>query len=52
MSNTVVKGKAKNSRVFTPKMSNFVVSSSYEGLVFKKENQDKTIRELKLKYAR
>lgn len=52
MANTVSKKKIQNTKIFIPKMSNFEISSRYEGLTLKKENLDKSISELKLKYAR
>ena len=44
--------KTENSRTFIPKMSNFEISSKYEGLSFKKESLSKSIADLKAKYAR
>jgi hypothetical protein len=37
---------------FTPKMDNFKVSLSYEGISLKKSSEGKSIDELKRKYAR
>ncbi len=51
MKNTAVK-KTQNTRTFVPKMSNFETSSSYEGLIFKKENLSKSISDLKAKYTK
>ena len=43
----------KNSNVqFVPKMENFETSLMYEGLSVKKENKQKSIAELRQKYAR
>ncbi|MGX9460643.1 hypothetical protein ACWXWU_05290 [Shewanella sp. A14] len=52
MANSTKDKTPKNARIFTPKMSNFEMSSSYEGLSVKKENTGKSINDLKLKYAR
>jgi hypothetical protein len=52
MANSTTDKTPKNTRVFTPKMSNFEMSSRYEGLSMKKENAGKSINDLKLKYAR
>lgn len=52
MANSTADKALKNTRVFTPKMSNFEMSSRYEGLSMKKENAGKSINGLKLKYAR
>lgn len=52
MTNYVIKAKSKKIRTFIPKMSNFEISSRYEGLFIKKENLGKSINDLKLKYAR
>lgn len=43
--------KSKENK-FEPKLRNYTVSLSYEGLVLKKEDTSKTIAELKRKYAR
>jgi hypothetical protein len=51
MANSTADKTPKNARVFTPKMSNFEMSSRYEGLSMKKENAGKSINDLKLKYA-
>ena len=37
---------------FVPKVENFETSLKYEGLGIKKENKNKSIRELQQKYAR
>ncbi|MGP1833645.1 hypothetical protein ACTTBA_11255 [Shewanella frigidimarina] len=52
MANLITEKTTKNTQVFTPKMSNFEMSSRYEGLSMKKENAGKSINDLKLKYAR
>jgi hypothetical protein len=52
MANSTTNKTPKNTRIFTPKMSNFEMSSRYEGLSTKKENVGKSINDLKLKYAR
>jgi hypothetical protein len=52
MANLTADKTPKNARVFKPKMSNFEMSSRYEGLFMKKENAGKSINDLKLKYAR
>jgi hypothetical protein len=52
MANAIIKTKEQQARVFTPKMSNFEISSRYEGLSLKKENEGKSLKELQLKYAR
>lgn len=52
MANASLKPKQQNARTFVPKMSNFEISSRYEGLTLKKENIGKSISELKAKYAR
>ena len=52
MANSTKDKTPKNTQVFTPKMSNFEMSSRYEGLFMKKENSGKSINDLKQKYAR
>ena len=52
MKNVIVKTKLEKTRSFTTKMCNFETSSRYEGLTLKKENEGKSLQELKLKYAR
>ena len=37
---------------FMPKTQNYQTSLQYEGMVLKKENTDKTIQQLRRKYAR
>ena len=37
---------------FMPKQQNYQTSLQYEGMVLKKENTDKTIEQLRRKYAR
>ncbi|WP_200870132.1 hypothetical protein [Catenovulum agarivorans] len=51
MAQTEVK-KTQATKTFVPKMTNFEISSRYEGLTFKKENLSKSLEELKAKYAR
>ncbi|MCI2285458.1 hypothetical protein L3081_21265 [Colwellia sp. MSW7] len=52
MTNNTIKVNHKKIRTFIPKLSNFEISSRYEGLILKKENLGKSINDLKLKYAR
>ena len=52
MKNVMTQTKLKNTRSFTTKMCNFETSSRYEGLTLKRENEGKSLQELKLKYAR
>tara|TARA_R110002050_G_scaffold110897_1_gene223654 strand:- start:3093 stop:3251 length:159 start_codon:yes stop_codon:yes gene_type:complete len=52
MANSATNKAPKNTQTFTPKMSNFEMSSRYEGLSMKKENAGKSIDDLKLEYAR
>ena len=52
MKNVIVKTKQGKTRSFTTKMCNFETSSRYEGLTLKKENEGRSLQELKLKYAR
>jgi|TARA_B110000240_G_C13238898_1_gene342288 hypothetical protein len=52
MADAILKTKEQQARIFIPKMSNFETSSHYEGLSLKKENEGKSLKELKLKYAR
>ncbi|WP_440906579.1 hypothetical protein ACMZOO_17805 (plasmid) [Catenovulum sp. SX2] len=51
MAQTAAK-KTQSTKTFVPKMSNFEISSRYEGLAFKKENLSKSLEELKAKHAR
>jgi hypothetical protein len=52
MATTISKSSNKRKLKFTPKMDNFKVSLSYEGLSLKKSSEGKSIAELKRKYAR
>jgi len=52
----MIKSESQNSNKrasdFKPNMKNFLTSLAYEGLAVKKDNAGKSIKELKLKYAR
>lgn len=52
MANSATKNSNGRKAKFTPNMDNFKVSLSYEGLSLKKDNESKTIADLKRKYAR
>lgn len=52
MATTVSKTSNDRKAKFTPKMDNFKVSLSYEGLSLKKGSEGKSIADLKRKYAR
>ncbi|MFT6529017.1 MAG: hypothetical protein ACJAZB_000655 [Psychrosphaera sp.] len=52
MANTISENSNEHKAKFTPKMDNFKVSLSYEGLSLKKSSEGKSITELKRKYAR
>jgi hypothetical protein len=47
-----LKTKKTSNVQFVPKMENFETSLMYEGLSVKKENKQKSIAELRQKYAR
>lgn len=48
----ISKKQKKNNKKFKPRLNNFEVSLSYEGLSLKKASQNKSIDELKHQYAR
>ena len=52
MATTISKTSGRQKLKFTPKMENFKVSLSYEGLSLKTSSEGKSIAELKRKYAR
>lgn len=52
MAPTVSKDSNQPKTKFTPNMDNFKVSLSYEGLSLKKSSENKSIADLKRKYAR
>lgn len=52
MANTISENINEHKTKFIPKMDNFKVSLSYEGLSLKKSSEGKSIKELKRKYAR
>jgi len=52
MPNTATKTADERKAKFTPNMENFKISLSYEGLSLKKDNERKSIANLKRQYAR
>ena len=52
MAPTITTSSNNQKSKFTPKMENFKVSLSYEGLSLKKDGEGKSLDELKRKYAR
>ena len=52
MATIVSKEYSERKVKFTPRMDNFKVSLSYEGLSLKKSSEGKSIADLKRKYAR
>jgi len=51
MTQATLKNNNSNGRKFIPKTVNFETSLRYEGLAVKKEDNGKSVNELKQKYA-
>ena len=52
MAQVQLRSKKTISRKFVPKIKNFETSLNYEGLFVKNDNKNKSIVELRQKYAR
>ncbi len=52
MAQVQIRPKKTISSKFIPKMKNFETSLQYEGLFVKNENKNKSVAELRQKYAR